>query len=93
MKKFFRVGICVLLATAPFTGCSMLTTQGRQQRAYDHYVQKMSAGRVKEQRRFSAKHSSSIPELQPSEPMITSEASGPESMTDGSGSSGDGGGQ
>ena len=33
----------------------MLTAHGRQERAYAHYVHKMSAGRVKQQKRFASK--------------------------------------
>ncbi len=55
--------------------------QGRQQRAYEHYVRKSSLGRAKQQKRMSAKKDSKIPVLEPTEPMEATELSGPESAS------------
>ncbi|HEY3664325.1 MAG TPA: hypothetical protein VGL24_14320 [Chthoniobacterales bacterium] len=70
----------------------MLTARGRQERGYAHYVHKMSAGRVKQQKRFASKQNT-MPMTQTAEPIMTAEASGPQSVTDGSETAGDGSGQ
>jgi hypothetical protein len=62
--------------------CSMLTARGRRARAYDHYVHKSSQGRVKQQKRFAAR-GNTMPVMHPSEPVETTDASGPESVGDG----------
>ncbi len=92
-KKLYRASVCLLAAATLLSGCSMLTTQGRQERAYSRYVHKMSAGRSKQQKRFFSKQKNTMPVTQPTEPMITSEASGPESIGDGSEALADSGGQ
>jgi hypothetical protein len=72
-----------LVAATFFSSCSMLTANGRRQRAYEHYVRKSSLGRVKQQKRVRfAKNT--LPVMQPTAPMETAETSGPESVTDGS---------
>ena len=79
--KILRLEIAFLLAaTLMFSGCSMLTAQGRRERAYAHYVAKRSHGRVIQQRKLSAQRAH-IPELTPSAPVVTTEVSGPESVT------------
>ncbi len=83
MKKLYRACICLTAAATLLSGCSMLTTQGRQERAYSRYVHKMSAGRSKQQKRFFSKQKNTMPVTQPTEPMISSEAAGPESVGDG----------
>ena len=81
MKKLYRACLCLTAAATLLSGCSMLTAQARQERAYSRYVHKMSAGRIKQQKRFfSGKNT--MPVTQPTEPMIASEASGPESIGD-----------
>ena len=60
----------------------MLTAQGRRERAYDRYVRKSSQGRVKQQKRFAAK-GNTMPVMHLSEPVETTEGSGPESVSDG----------
>ena len=85
MKTGTRAIVFVLLAALPFSGCSMLTAQGRRERAYAHYVAKSSKGRVKQQRRLSGLRAH-IPQLFPSPPVITTGTSGPESVTSGEGS-------
>lgn len=69
------------------SGCSMLTAQGRRERAYEKYVRKSSLGRVKQQKKMTVKKPSMpvIPATRSSEPTMTAEASGPESVSDGSG--------
>jgi hypothetical protein len=84
MKAGARAIIFLLLAALPFSGCSMLTAQGRRERAYAHYVAKSSKGRVKQQRRLSSLRSR-IPELFPRPPVVTTGVSGPESVTSGEG--------
>ncbi len=80
MKKFNR-GVAALLAgTMLLTGCSMLTAQGRRERAYDHYVRKFSHNRAKQQRRLSFA-GAKIPKMHPSEPVTSTEVTGPESVT------------
>ncbi|MEO8044397.1 MAG: hypothetical protein ABI674_05780 [Spartobacteria bacterium] len=85
MKRLYRSFACLTAAATLLSGCSMLTAQGRQERAYSRYVHKMSAGRAKQQKRFFSKEKNTMPVMQPTEPAITSEASGPESLGDGSG--------
>ena len=80
MRTAARAIVFVLLAALPFSGCSMLTAQGRRERAYAHYVAKSSNGRVKQQRRLSSLRAR-IPELFPSPPVVTTGTSGPESVT------------
>ena len=74
----------MLVGATLLSGCSMLTANGRRQRAYEHYVRKSSMGRVKQQRHFNS-GKTQMPVMRPTEPMLTAEASGPGSMTDGSG--------
>ncbi len=89
MKKDFYQNVACLTAVAIlFSGCSMLTAQGRRERAYTRYVHKMSAGRAKQQKRFFSKEKNTMPVMHPTEPMITSEASGPESFGDSGGEAG-----
>ncbi|HEY1582120.1 MAG TPA: hypothetical protein VGF73_03355 [Chthoniobacterales bacterium] len=82
MKKSIHAIALFLLAATLFSSCSMLTAQGRRERAYEHYVRKSSLGRLKQQRRLSFKKAK-IPFLPPSEPAETTSVSGPESVTDG----------
>ncbi|MEO5719789.1 MAG: hypothetical protein ABIR29_14625 [Chthoniobacterales bacterium] len=83
IKKLYQTSACLLAATIFLSGCSMLTTQGRQQRAYSRYVHKMSGGRAKQQKLFAK--GKSMPVTQPTESIMTSESSGPQSVGDGSG--------
>ena len=79
--KRIRLGIALLLLTDMFlTSCSMLTAEGRREHAYARYVAKRSKGRVKQQQVLLG-FRSKIPKLQPSDPIITTEVSGPESAT------------
>ena len=82
MKKFSRAIALLLVGSTLLSGCSMLTAQGRRERAYDRYVRKSSQGRVKQQKRFAAK-GNTMPVMHLSEPVETTEASGPESVSDG----------
>ena len=82
MKKFSRAIALLLVGSTLLSGCSMLTAQGRRERAYERYVHKMSQGRVKQQKRFAAK-GNTMPVTHLSAPTETAEASGPESITDG----------
>jgi outer membrane biogenesis lipoprotein LolB len=84
MKKFSRAIALLLVGSTLLSGCSMLTAQGRRERAYDRYVRKSSQGRVKQQKRFAGK-GKTMPVTHLSESMETTEASGPESVGDGSG--------
>ena len=82
MKKFSRAIALLLVGSTLLSGCSMLTAQGRRERAYDRYVRKSSQGRVKQQKRFAAK-GNTMPVMHLSEPVETTEVSGPESVSDG----------
>ncbi len=82
MKKFSRAIALLLVGSTLLSGCSMLTAQGRRERAYDRYVRKSSQGRVKQQKRFAAK-GNTMPVMHLSEPVETTEGSGPESVSDG----------
>ncbi len=84
MKKLYRPLALFLAGATLLSSCSMLTASGRRERAYERYVRKSSLGRVKQQRRVRfAKNT--LPVMQPTEPMVATEASGPESVGDGSG--------
>ena len=83
MKKFSRAIALLLVGSTLLSGCSMLTAQGRRERAYERYVRKSSQGRVKQQKRFAKGNTMPVTHL--SEPNETTEASGPQSVGDGSG--------
>ncbi len=82
MKKFSRAIALLLVGSTLLSGCSMLTAQGRRERAYDRYVRKSSQGRVKQQKRFAAR-GNTMPVMHLSEPVETTDVSGPESVSDG----------
>lgn len=82
MKKIYRTSALLLLTAILCSSCSLLTAQGRRERAYERYVHKMSKGRVKQQKRFAAR-GNTMPVMHNSEPTMTSEESGPVSMGDG----------
>jgi hypothetical protein len=84
MKRLYRAGALLLVVATLLSGCSMLTARGRQERAYKRYVHKSSLGRLKQQKRFVAR-GNTMPVTQPTEPVVMTEASGPESVGDGSG--------
>jgi len=89
MKKIYRALTFLTIGATLLSSCSMLTTSGRQQRAYERYVRKSSLGRVKQQKRLSYRKAT-LPVMQPTDPMEATEVSGPESVSSGSG---EGGGQ
>ena len=84
MKKLSRTLVLFLAGATLLSGCSMLTANGRNQRAYECYVRKSSLGRVKQQKRMSYRKTT-MPVMQPTEPMESTEVSGPQSVGDGSG--------
>ena len=84
MKKFYRACALFLVGATLFSGCSMLTARGRQERAYERYVRKSSLGRLKQQKRFAAR-GNTMPVTHPTEAMAPTEASGPESVSSGGG--------
>jgi outer membrane biogenesis lipoprotein LolB len=84
MKRLYRTSALLLVALTLLSGCSMLTAQGRQERAYARYVRKSSLGRVKQQKLFAAR-GNTMPVTHPSAPVLTTEASGPQAVTTGSG--------
>ena len=77
MKRTFLLLVLIALTDS---GCSYLTSSGRQQAAYARYVRRSSYAHAKMQRRF---HSHlKIPSSEVSEPAMTVR-SGPESVTAG----------
>ena len=84
MKKINLSLSLLLVGTTLLTGCSMLTAQGRRERAYAHYVTKYSHRRAKLQRRLSISRAK-VPKSEPSEPIANTEVSGPESASPGDG--------
>ena len=85
MKRFARPLALFLVVATLLPGCSMLTASGRQQRAYERYVRKSSLGRVKQQKRMGYRKTT-LPVMQPTEPTVATEVSGPESVGSGNGS-------
>ena len=84
MRKINLALTLLLVGTTLLTGCSMLTAQGRRERAYTHYVTKYSYRRAKLQRRLSLSRAK-VPKSEPSEPVANAEVSGPESASSGDG--------
>jgi hypothetical protein len=73
--------ICFLLVIA-LSGCSMLTKQGRQQRAYEKYVRKSSYTQAKRAVKFRISKINMPPLQSPSEPtMETSVSDSPQSVS------------
>jgi hypothetical protein len=87
LERILRLTAALLLISFALPGCSMLTARGRQQRAYEHYVRKMSHRRDRLQAKMRAPR---IPKFAPSEPRETTEIGGsPESFTSGESKSAD----
>ena len=84
MKKLLRPMVLLFVSSTLLASCSMLTAQGRRERAYERYVRKSSLGRVKQQKRMGF-HKTKLPVMEPSEPMETTTVAGPESVGSGSG--------
>ena len=84
MKKLYRTLGLILVGGTLLSGCSMLTASGRQQRAYERYVEKLSLGRVKQQKRMGYRKMT-LPVMRPTDEMVSAEASGPGSVSSGSG--------
>jgi hypothetical protein len=84
IKESCRALALLFVGTTLLSSCSMLTAQGRRECAYERYVRKSSLGRVKQQKRFAAKKTT-MPVMQPTEPMVATEVSGPESVGKGGG--------
>jgi hypothetical protein len=78
MKRTFLLVVLIALADS---GCSYLTSSGRQQAAYARYVRRSSYTRVKMQKKIHSRHLK-IPSPEISEPTMTAK-SGPESVTAG----------
>ncbi len=88
IKKLYRSLACLLLSSLLFSSCSMLTAQGRQERAYKNYVQKSSKARLKQKKLFASRQKDPMPVMhnEPGEPVVTMETgSGPESVSEGGG--------
>jgi hypothetical protein len=84
MKRKYHATALLLVGATLLSACSMLTANGRREHAYARYVQKSSLGRVKQQKRIKPKKTP-IPVMQPTEPTVVTEGSGPQSVGDGSG--------
>ena len=84
MKRAGYLLILLLSTTLFLDGCSMLTAQGRRERAYEHYVRKCSNSRVKQQSLLT-RIRSKIPKLTPSDPVVQTEVGGPVAATSGDG--------
>ncbi len=97
MKAFRRLVVLFLVGNLSLlAGCSMLTAQGRRERAYSRYVAKYSRARTKQQRKLGFFHAPKIPHLEPGEPVESTrveEATGsPQSLTTTGDANGSGGG-
>ncbi|MEO8439794.1 MAG: hypothetical protein ABI540_06175 [Spartobacteria bacterium] len=82
MKKILHASALLMATATLLSSCSMLTAQGRQERAYERYVRKSSQGRVKQQKRFAAK-GNTMPVTHASEAMEPTESSGPMAIGEG----------
>jgi hypothetical protein len=80
MRRSIRNLALFLLGALLLSSCSMLTAQGRRERAYSHYVAKCSHNRVKQQRKMGWLRSR-IPTQDPSDAVVSTSVSGPESVT------------
>jgi len=87
MKRSLGIVVLLLFVSGLFCSCSMMTAQGRRERAYDRYVEKMSRGRAQQQQHLSAIRAQ-VPPAIVSQPVVTADASGPESVTADNGSGG-----
>ncbi len=74
MRRSFLALPFVLAFTIALSGCSF-SKQSRQQRAYEKYVRKSSAGRLKQQKRMRPKKSDMPSQPMPSDPIESSETS------------------
>ncbi|CAN5513758.1 hypothetical protein BH20VER3_BH20VER3_22810 [soil metagenome] len=87
-KKLFQASALLLVAATLLSGCSMLTAQGRRERAYERYVRKSSLGRLKQQKSFAA-HENTLPMTPMNDPvhafdqMPSGDVSGPQAVGDG----------
>jgi hypothetical protein len=80
--KVVRTTGVVLFVSIALPGCSMLTARGRQERAYERYVQKCSHQR--DRLRAKMMKAPRIPSLAPSEPKETTElGDSPQSVSSG----------
>jgi hypothetical protein len=80
LERIVKTTAAVLLLATALPGCSMLTAQGRQQRAYERYVRK--CGHRRDQLQAKMMKAPRIPTFAPSEPKTTTELGGsPKSVT------------
>lgn len=78
LERIIRLTAVVLLISTALPACSMLTTRGRQQLAYERYVRKSSHRRDRQRAKMKTPR---IPSPAPSEDKVTTEAGGsPESV-------------
>jgi hypothetical protein len=81
VERIISLTAVVLIVLTALPGCSMLTAQGRRERAYERYVRKCSHQRDRLQAKM-LKTQQQIPTLPPSEPKVTTMVGGsPESVT------------
>jgi hypothetical protein len=80
MTTSFRLLTALVLTSMALSGCSLLTKQGRQERAYRNYIRHSSVSRVRQQTKFKrAKNDMGIP--QDSGPVSHGANVNPESVT------------
>jgi hypothetical protein len=81
LERIVRLSVAILLLSMALPACSMLTTRGRQERAYERYVQKSSHRRDRQRAKMKT---SRMPALPPSQDKVTTEAgNSPEPVTSG----------
>ena len=80
MHKLLLSFLVCAVATQ-FTGCSMLTKNGRSQAAYSRYLKRSSSAQMKQKIKYGKPKKIESPV--PSDPATATESSGPESTTSG----------
>jgi hypothetical protein len=78
LERIVRLTVAALLLSMALPACSMLTARGRQERAYERYVQKSSHRRDRQRAKMKT---SRLPALPPAQDKVTTESGGsPESV-------------
>jgi len=78
LERTFNYLLIATLAVAPLSGCAYMTSNGRQQMAYQRYVKKYSGRKMKQQKKFKSPKMPLAPG--PSDNQVTTELQSPQSV-------------